>query len=99
MASNRAHRARGNGVDRCALTPVYAGLEELEAEADQICGAQRYEHTADRVDTRAGHYECKLETKARVVTLKMPKLRKLPFEDDLRQLLGCAAHLWHHGAI
>jgi len=32
------------------------------------------------VDTRAGHYERKLETKAGEVSLKIPKLRRLPFE-------------------
>src|SRR5580693_1950576 len=52
----------------------------LDAEADEICGAQRYERSPDRVDTRAGHYERKLETKAGAVTLKVPKLRSLPFE-------------------
>jgi transposase-like protein len=52
----------------------------LEAEADLLCGAARYERTAERVDTRAGHYERKLETKAGPVTLKMPKLRKVTFE-------------------
>jgi putative transposase len=52
----------------------------LEAEADQLCGAKRYERSAERVDTRAGHYERQLHTKAGEVTLKMPKLRKLPFE-------------------
>ena len=52
----------------------------LDAEADQLCGAKRYEHSADRVDTRAGHYERSLQTKAGEVTLKVPKLRKLPFE-------------------
>jgi putative transposase len=52
----------------------------LQAEADQICKAGRYERSPERVDTRAGHYERKLETKAGAVVLKMPKLRSLPFE-------------------
>jgi len=52
----------------------------LDAEADQLCKAKRYEHTPDRVDTRAGHYERQLHTQAGEVTLKVPKLRKLPFE-------------------
>lgn len=52
----------------------------LDAEADRLCGAQRYERSPDRVDTRAGHYTRKLHTKAGEVELKMPKLRKLPFE-------------------
>ena len=64
---------------------VVATVEEtlnalLDAEADQLCGARRYEHSPDRLDTRAGHYERQLHTKAGEVTLKMPKLRKLPFE-------------------
>ena len=52
----------------------------LEAEADQLCGAKRYERTEDRRDTRAGHYPRRLQTKAGEVELKMPKLRKLTFE-------------------
>jgi len=35
----------------------------LDAEAEQICGAQRYERSADRVDSRSGHYQRRLETK------------------------------------
>ena len=52
----------------------------LDAEAARICNAQRYEHVEQRKDTRAGHYERKLLTSAGEVTLKMPKLRRLPFE-------------------
>jgi putative transposase len=48
----------------------------LDAEADAMCGAQRYERSPDRIDTRAGHYERKFHAKAGEVTLKMPKLRK-----------------------
>lgn len=52
----------------------------LDAEADALCAAKRYEHNPDRADTRAGHYQRQLHTKAGEVTLRMPKLRKLPFE-------------------
>lgn len=52
----------------------------LDAEADQITQAHRYERSEKRVDTRAGHYTRKLVTKAGEVELKVPKLRKLPFE-------------------
>jgi ribosomal protein L35 len=52
----------------------------LDAEADQLCGAKRYERSPDRADTRAGHYERQLHTKAGAVTLRVPKLRSLPFE-------------------
>ena len=52
----------------------------LDAEADQLCGARKYERTEGRKDTRAGSYERQLQTKAGEVTLKVPKLRSLPFE-------------------
>ncbi len=52
----------------------------LDAEADSLCGAQRYERSAERVDTRAGHYERKLHTRAGEVNIKMPKLRTQTFE-------------------
>ena len=52
----------------------------LEAEADALCGAQRYERSPDRIDTRAGHYQRQFHTKAGEVTLHMPKLRKQTFE-------------------
>lgn len=52
----------------------------LDAEADRLCNATRYERSPERVDTRAGAYERQLHTKAGEVTLKVPKLRKLPFE-------------------
>src|SRR6056297_3236222 len=52
----------------------------LDSEADELCGAARYERSPDRVDTRAGHYDRKLDTKAGPVELKMPKLRRQTFE-------------------
>jgi putative transposase len=52
----------------------------LEAEADEMCNAQRYERSPERIDTRAGHYTRKLHTKAGEVEIKMPKLRKQTFE-------------------
>jgi len=55
----------------------------LDAEADSLCGARRYERSDKRVDTRAGHYERSLHTTAGPVTLKVPKLRTLPFESAI----------------
>ena len=52
----------------------------LDAEADAMCGAQRYERSPDRIDTRAGHYDRKFHTKAGEVDLKVPKLRRQTFE-------------------
>jgi putative transposase len=57
----------------------------LDQEADQLTNAKRYERTSDRLDTRAGHYDRKLLTKAGEVTLKVPKLRNLTFETAIIQ--------------
>jgi putative transposase len=52
----------------------------LDAEADHLCHAHRYEHTDARTDQRAGHYKRTLHTKAGEVALKIPKLRQAKFE-------------------
>jgi putative transposase len=52
----------------------------LDAEADRLCRAERYERTEARKDTRAGSYERQLHTQVGQVSLKVPKLRTLPFE-------------------
>ena len=52
----------------------------LDAQAERLCGAARYERSEDRQDTRAGNYERSLHTKAGEVKLKMPKLRRQTFE-------------------
>ena len=73
-------KLRGH-VDEVVRSSVEETLNALlDAEADAICRAQRYERSPERVDGRAGHYERKLETKAGEVKLRVPKLRRLPFE-------------------
>ena len=52
----------------------------LDAEAERLVGAGRYERTEARRDTRAGSYERKLHTTAGEVKLKVPKLRRQTFE-------------------
>ena len=69
-------RIRGH-LDRVVRGTVEETLNALlDAEADRPCNAQRYERTEARRDTRAGHYERGLQTKAGEVTLKVPKLRR-----------------------
>ena len=74
-------RIKGH-LDRVVRGTVEETLNSLcwNAEADRLCNAQRYERTEARRDTRAGHYERSLETKAGEVTLKVPKLRRQTFE-------------------
>ena len=55
----------------------------LNAEADAICQASRYQRSPDRQDTRAGSYKRKLLTKAGEVELHVPRLRTLPFETQI----------------
>ena len=71
-------------VDEVVRNTVEETLNTLlEAEADQLCGAGRYEHSPERLDTRSGHYRRQLQTKAGEVTLQVPRLRTLPFETQI----------------
>jgi len=71
-------RTHVSEVVRQSVEETLNGL--LDAEADTLCQARRYERNADRASTRAGHYERNLQTKAGMVQLKVPKLRHMPFE-------------------
>src|ERR1043166_5156801 len=54
-------RIKGH-LDRVVRGTVEETLNSLlDAEADRLCNAQRYERTEARRDTRAGHYERSLE--------------------------------------
>jgi putative transposase len=52
----------------------------LDAEAQEMCQARRYERTDARKDCRAGFYQRKLQTQAGEVELHVPKLRHAKFE-------------------
>jgi transposase-like protein len=68
-------------LDRIVLGTVEDTLNALlDAEADELCHAGRYERSEARRSTRAGHYPRQLHTKAGEVTLQVPKLRSLKFE-------------------
>src|ERR1700734_1402440 len=74
-------RSHVDEVVRETVEQTLNGL--LEAEADELCGAKCYARSPERLDTRAGHYDRKLHTKAGEVTLSMPRLRSLPFETQI----------------
>jgi Transposase and inactivated derivatives len=65
----------------------------LDAEADQLCGAGRYERSQARQDTRAGSYDRTLQTSAGEVNLKIPKLRRQTFETAIIERLSPAGEL------
>ena len=68
-------------VDQAVRATVEETLNGLlKAEADELCGARRYERSVERLDTRAGHSTRKLTSKTGKVALKVPRLRSLPLE-------------------
>lgn len=71
-------RSHVDGIVRKSVEETINGM--LDAEADLLCKAGRYEHSPERVNTRAGHYSRKFHVKAGEIDLKMPKLRSAPFE-------------------
>src|SRR5580698_3883520 len=65
-------------IVRSSVEETLNGL--LDAEADRLCNAGRYERGEGRRDLRSGTYSRKLQTQAGEVTLKVPKLRHQTFE-------------------
>jgi len=55
----------------------------LEAEADQLTNAGRYERSDGRQGYRSGHYSRNLSTTSGDITLKMPKLKGIQFETSI----------------
>lgn len=51
-------------LDQVVRATVEETLNALDAEADRLCWARKYERTEGRKDTRAGSYNRKLQTKA-----------------------------------
>ena len=70
----------------------------LDAEADQLCGAGRYERSEARQDTRAGSYDRTLQTSAGEVNLKVPKLRRQTFETAIIERYPAPGELCGGGA-
>ena len=54
--------------------------ELLEAEAEKLTQAARYERNEQRQGYRSGHYSRNLTTTSGDVTLKVPKLKGISFE-------------------
>ncbi len=54
--------------------------EMLEAEAEKLTQAARYERNETRPGYRSGHYDRNLTTTSGDVTLHMPRLKGLPLE-------------------
>src|SRR5580704_2666006 len=60
-------RGHVDGVVRDAVEETLNAL--LDAEADELCGAKKYERSPERTDYRAGHYGRQFHTKAGEVAL------------------------------
>ncbi|WP_249790385.1 transposase, partial [Bradyrhizobium yuanmingense] len=73
----------------------------LEAEADQLCGAGRYERSPAQQDTRAGSYERTLHTKAGDFNRYCPESFALLIRRRLRfqrvvadRAVACSCSIW-----
>jgi hypothetical protein len=76
-------RQRVDGLVKDAVQDTLNAL--LDAKADALYGAKRYERSPDRTDIRAGSYRRTVHTKAGEVELKMPKLRRVIFESQVME--------------
>ena len=56
-------RSHVGEVVRQTVEQTLNGL--LQAEADELCDAKRYDRSPERLDTRAGHYDRKKHPQAR----------------------------------
>jgi putative transposase len=73
-------RIKGH-LDRVVRGTVEETLNALlDAEAERLCNAGKYERSEERRDDRSGHYKRQLHTKAGEVTLQVPKLRRQTLE-------------------
>jgi putative transposase len=66
----------------------------LEAEADRLCNAGRYERTAARRDQRSGSYDRKLQTKAGAVTLGFLGCASRRSRQRLSSAIGAGRARW-----
>jgi len=74
--SSRLIKSGSRATSRVVRGSVEETLNALlDAEAGRLYNAQHYERTEARRDTRAWHYERRLQTKAGEVKLRIPKLR------------------------
>ena len=68
-------------LDRMVRKSVEETLNAmLDAEADEIAGASRYERSGGWKAYRADHYERRITAKAGTLELKVPKLKGVLFE-------------------
>jgi transposase-like protein len=86
-------------LDRVVRESVEETLNALlEAEAARLCKAQRYERSEARRDTRAGHYERKLQTKAGEVRFEGPQASGADLRDGDYRALPASRELVRRGA-
>ncbi len=63
--------------------------EMLEAEAEKLTQAARYERKGTRKVYHSGHYDRNLTTTSGDITLHMPRLKGLPFETAIIEQYRC----------
>ena len=68
--------------------------ELLEAEAEKLTQAARYERNEQRQGYRSGHYNRNLTTTSGDVTLKVPKLKGIPLRPPLSSGIAAGRAVW-----
>src|SRR5262245_42343294 len=85
-------------LDRVVRGTVEETLNALlDAEADRLCNAQRYERSEARRDTRAGHYERGLQTGWRG-TVEGTEAAPADVRDGYHRAVSAARELGRGGA-
>ena len=70
----------------------------LDQEAEELTHAEKYERTNARKGYRSGHYTRNLQTTSGTISLKVPKLKGIPFETAIieryrrRESSVCSVH-------
>ena len=85
-------------LDRVVRGTVEETLNALlDAEADRLCNARRYERSEARRDTRAGHYERNLQTKAGEVRLRVAEAAPADLRDGNHRAVSATGELGRGG--
>ena len=73
--------------------------ELLEAEAEKLTQAARYERNEQRQGYRSGHYNRNLTTTSGDVTLKVPKLKGISFETAIIERIAAGRAAWKRRSL
>ena len=68
--------------------------ELLDNEAEELAGADKYEHAESRKGYRSGHYNLKLVTTSEEVKLNIPKIKGYSLRRQSLSVIDTVKALW-----